>query len=137
MENNDNIKRIVLKENGDIPWHLHAYLRSPRSSLYDAYKKPSEAKQAAWKHCEEWRAACGGQAPKICSYNMQKFTYGFITGVIGSRDEWQVPDELLNHSLVFVYITSARETHYLVPISMMNRAVDAAMQFNRHIHRFG
>lgn len=135
MENNKDVEYVVLKENGDIPYHLNAYLRSPRCSLYDTYKKPSEAKKAAWKHCEEMRAACGGQEPKICTYNTRKFTYAFITGVIPSRDEWKVPDWLLNRSLVLVYVTSKRQINYLVPISMMDRAVLAAKHFKQRINR--
>lgn len=54
------------------------YQHSDIYSLYNAYGKPSEAKQAAWNYCINLCAKYNGFSLKVVSYNTCIFTAGFL-----------------------------------------------------------
>lgn len=56
-----------------------AYIRSTKHTLKDVYAKPSTAKQAAFKRCQQQCEAENGDGLRIISFNCRAFTVAFRT----------------------------------------------------------
>lgn len=56
------------------------YLESDMHSIYEAYGRPSERKEAAWEYCRRLCSEYGGRGLKVISKNAQFFTAGFVFG---------------------------------------------------------
>ena len=56
---------------------VDAYIMSTKHTLKDAYAKPSGAKQAAFKRCQQICDAENGSRLRIISVNCQAFTVAF------------------------------------------------------------
>lgn len=64
-----------------------AYIRSTKHTLKDVYAKPSTAKQAAFKRCQQQCEAENGDGLKVISFNRRAFTVGFeVTTASGATE---------------------------------------------------
>lgn len=67
--------------------YVRAYETSTWRTLEDAYVKPSAAKQAAFKRCQQKCEAENGDRLKVISANCQLFTVAFqVTTALGATE---------------------------------------------------
>ena len=57
--------------------HYKAWKRSDDYSLDSVYKRFSEYKGRAWRHCQEKQAELNGRGLKVITHTYQRFTAGF------------------------------------------------------------
>ncbi len=66
---------------------VEAYYKSTWHTLKDAYRKPSAAKQAAFKRCQQKCEAENGDHLKVISAGLQFFTVAFeVTTTLGATE---------------------------------------------------
>lgn len=100
MDYKQNLDRIPVSNSKQMKGAWFAYRNRVRGtsfqSIWQAYKKPSDAKISAWYDCEQWCRAVSGFNLSVVYANCQTFSAGFVT---------YNPVEEQNY---FVYITKAR-----------------------------
>ena len=68
-------------------YYVNAYYKSTKHTLKDAYAKPSQVKQEAFKRCQQRCAAENGDHLKIISAGMQLFAVAFeVTTTLGATE---------------------------------------------------
>lgn len=65
----------MTKRENDI---YNSYVRSSTTSLFQAYKKPSQAKEHGWWRCRDLCAKFNGYDLKILGYNCFMFSAAFL-----------------------------------------------------------
>lgn len=66
---------------------IEAYYKSTKRTLKDAYTKPSAAKQAAFKRCQQKREAENGDRLRVIGATHQSFTVAFkVTTTLGATE---------------------------------------------------
>ena len=68
-------------------YFVWAYNRSDKYTLEDVYAKPSDAKQTAFRHCQQICEAENGRRLKVISATCQLFTVAFeVTTALGATE---------------------------------------------------
>lgn len=66
---------------------VEAYYKSTKHTLKDAYTKPSAAKQAAFKRCQQKCEAENGDRLRVIGATYQSFTVAFeVTTTLGATE---------------------------------------------------
>ena len=80
---------------------VEAYIRSTWHTLKDAYVKPSSAKQAAFKRCQQQCKAENGDRLRIISFNCNQFTVGFEVTTASGATELRVITRCNDYLITF------------------------------------